>query len=225
MEFQGGDINIRKWLRHNILTWFRHNKREFPWRQTDDPYQIYVAEVMLRQTFADKVVPVYNTFIEKYPNVNILSKADPDEVRELIYPLGLLYRADQLVEFANKLVSKHNGKFPKSRERLEELPGIGPYTSSAILCFAFGKTEAIIDTNVLRIYRRFFGIGEHSTQRGPDKETIETARDIVPTKNSGKFNLALLDFAALVCTHYSPKCGNCPIAEKCVYNNRGNDAY
>ena len=201
-----------------ILGWYVSNSRSFPWRETDDAYRIAIAEIMLRQTFAEKVVPVYRAFLQVYPNVSTLSQADPEEIRRLIRPLGLLYRAGQMVTLAKSVVGQHRGRFPDNRKALEALPGIGPYTASAILCFSCGQPEAIIDTNVLRVYRRFFGLGPHSTQRGPDKRTIEVARDMLPSgREAHDYNLALLDFAALVCTHYSPKCEQCILSSDCVF--------
>lgn len=218
MDGSGINTYAEKWVRRRLLSWFEKNKRDFPWRKTSAPYHILVAEVMLRQTFAEKVVPVYNKFLTKYSTVNSLSKAKPNKVRDLIYPLGLLYRAEQLIDFANELIRVHGGVFPEAREDLEALPGVGPYTASAILCFAFNKPEAIIDTNILRVYRRVYDLGEHSTKRGPDKVTIEIAKVVAPEKDTRDFNLALLDFAAKICTHYSPKCAGCPIVERCAYN-------
>jgi len=207
----------KNFIQCELLFWFKSNKRDYPWRHTKDPYNISIAEIFLRQTFADKVTPIYTEFIKKYPSIFALSKANPLDLRSIIHPLGLLYRAEQIKELATVLIIKFEGVFPNERAPLESLPGIGPYTASAILCFAFGRDEAMIDTNVLRLYRRIFNSFEHSTKKGPDKMTITIAKQMIPMGLSKVYNLSLLDFSAKVCTHYSPRCTTCPLNLICLY--------
>lgn len=212
----------KRYFRAGLLAWYEANKRFFPWRETNHPCEVAVAEILLRQTFARKVVPVYNHLLVRYPDLSSLAAANAAEIRELIRPLGLLYRAKELVALAQQVVDRHGGHFPDNREALEALPGIGPYAASAILCFAFGHPEPIVDTNVLRVYRRAFGVRQHTTQAGPDKDTLTIATAMMPKdRRAHDFNLALLDFAALVCTHYSPECPQCPLSKGCAFLAQG----
>jgi A/G-specific adenine glycosylase len=212
------DVTIQ--FQRSLIDWFKKNKREFPWRQTNDAYRIAIAEILLRQTFARKVVPVYETLLFEYPDIYSLAIAKPQQIESIIYPLGLIYRASQLIKFADYIINSYGGEFPDTRKELESIPGIGQYSASAILCFAFGRAEPIVDTNVMRIYRRFFGIEEHSTSKGPNKYIFEISKELIPrSKKSKDYNLALLDFAALVCKHYKPKCCICPVNEHCEYFN------
>lgn len=210
----------RRYFRGRILGWYRESARSFPWRGVADPYRVAVAETLLRQTSANMVVPIYMEFLRRYPDAPSLAAASPEEVRELIRPLGLFFRADQLVGLAREVVGQYSGRVPEDRRGLESLPGIGPYIAGAVLCFAFGQPEVIVDTNVLRVYRRVFGLGPHSTRVGPDRATIAVASAMLPQDHrASDFNLALLDFAALVCSHYSPRCGNCPVLDMCFSAN------
>ena len=144
-----------------------------------------------------------------------MARADVEEVRDIIRPLGFLYRADRLKAIGEKLVRDFGGTVPRGEKDLLSLPGVGPYTANAVRAFAFGEPVAIVDTNVLRVYRRVFSTGPHSTLRGPDKATVEVAKVALPEERARDYNYAMLDFAALQCTHYSPKCHSCPLLEAC----------
>lgn len=207
-------------IQQAICTWGKQVHRTFPWRETDNPFHILLAEILLQQTFARKVVPVYKKLISQYPTPKHLADADPQEVRQIIYSLGLLYRAETLIDIARKLVDEFRGEVPKKKASLLKLRGVGQYVSNAVLCFAFGMPLAIIDTNVLRIYRRIFGVMKHSTQAKPDIETVAIARAMIPEKRIREFNWALLDFAALVCTHHNPTCPKCPLLQLCIYGKQ-----
>lgn len=147
---------LKQFFCDNILNWGKLNLRVFPWRWQKDSYKVLVSEVLLVQTFARKVVPVYKKILHNYPNFFILALANPDDIKEIIMPLGLIYRANLLVQVANYVVKNFNGVLPNSKDELLDIKGIGDYISSAIQCFAFNKPVPIVDANVSRVLGRFF---------------------------------------------------------------------
>lgn len=209
--------NEYTFFRRKLLAWAHSNLRHFPWRNTNNPYRVCIAEIMLHQTFARKVVPIYKEFIKRYPNINKLSRANIGYLEKLIYPLGLIYRARTFKKLAQQLKSEHNSRLPKDLKELLSLPGVGNYTASAIMCFAYEQSIPIIDANVIRVYSRFFGIKVKLPSSAPNKAFSEIAEKVLPKKNARLYNYGLLDFAALVCTHYNPKCDMCPVSRKCIY--------
>lgn len=198
------------------MKWAKGNLRDFPWRKTTDPYKVCVAEIMLHQTFARKVVPVYEAFVQRYPDVRALSQAQLPDIEKLLYPLGLNYRAARLKEMARTVVEVFGGAFPAEKKALLSLPGIGEYTASAILCFAYGQQVAVIDANVVRVYTRYFGLGLRLPSSSPNKEIAEIAVKALPEGKARDFNYALLDFASTVCSHYKPKHEMCPVKKGCA---------
>jgi len=145
-------------FQNRLLHWAKDNLRDFPWRSTNDPYKICIAEILLHQTFARKVVPAYEVFIKSYPDVKKLHNARIRSIEKIIYPLGFLYRAKKLKDFAKTVVNEYGGRVPHYKEELLALPGVGEYTSSAVLCFAYDEQIPIIDANVIRVYSRLFEI-------------------------------------------------------------------
>lgn len=195
------------------------NQRSFPWRETHDPYRIMVAEKLLQQTAAtEKVVTAYIEIIERYPDIGSLAKADVEELRRLILPLGFIYRADELPRLAREIILRHNGQLPDDIGKLLSLPGIGDYTARAILSFAFGKDVPIVDTNVARWLYRLYGIDKpFPSNPARSKQLITRATSLVPRGNSRSFNLAVLDLCALICTARRPDCARCPVQRSCSY--------
>ncbi len=204
------------WFRLRLGSWGRKSHRVFPWRKTRDPYRILVAEIMLQQTFARKVVPVYEEFMRRYPSPKTLAQSDIKEIRNLILPLGFQYRARLLKQLGRELVARHRGAVPNELLALLALPGVGRYTANAVLCFAFRKKTPIVDTNVVRVFQRFFGAEGGLRPGETNKRVWDMASTILPTRKVQEFNTALLDFAALVCTHYNPECLSCPLKKNCV---------
>lgn len=221
METQTGDYYIEhekaKAFQKKLLAWHKDINRELPWREKPDPYSILVSEVMLHQTFAKKVIPVYNEFMRRYPTIFDLAKADLEELEKIIYTLGLNYRAKILKRIAEEVVGKFNGVIPNTKKELLGLPSVGEYTSSAILSFAYNKDEAIVDTNVIRVIDRVFGFPIMEKRNSPGKKIINLANGLVAHNKSKQYNLAVLDFASLICTHYNPKCDNCFLRDLCIY--------
>ena len=214
-------VNPQKslYFRGKILGWHKSNKRTFPWRKTKNPYYILVAEILLQQTDAAKVAKEYSSFIKTFPKPRRLARASKSSVRRFISQLGLDYRVNRLISLARELEDKFNGTVPNTREELLKLPGIGAYMASAMLASAYDKRVAVLDTNIIRILGRFFGIRSSKRRGRTDPVLWAAAQCLLPKKSNmcKTWNYALLDFGALVCSHYSPRCNECPCRRKCTY--------
>ena len=205
----------RQRFRRRLLSWYRANGRDLPWRHTDDPYHILVSEVMLQQTQVDRVLPKYHEWLEKYPSLEALAAAAEGDVSEAWRPLGYNIRPRRLHAIARESVVKYGGSLPSDEETLLSFKGIGAYTARAIRSFAFGQRAAILDTNVARVlFRIFIARGDLKTHRM--RRRLWTLSDaLVPRKDVFDFNQALMDFGATVCVARKPKCGVCPMTELC----------
>lgn len=198
--------NIQK----TLLSWYKKNKRDLPWRHTRDPYRILVSEVMLQQTQVDRVVFKYQEFLAKFPTTKALAKASVADVIRVWQGLGYNRRALFLQKTAQAIEEKHRGIFPFTLEELKALPGVGDYTARAILSFSFELPHPMMDTNHRRFYQRvYFG---HALKT--DKELLETAYAIIP-KQPYDWNQALMDFGSAVCLTGKPKCETCPLRKNC----------
>lgn len=203
----------KKEFQSSLLRWSEGNLREFPWRETDSPYEILVAEVLLQQTLAKKVSPVYEEFLAHHPTPEQLAEADPERVATLLEPLGLQNRkASALVKTGKRL--RELGEVPRSIDELSELPFVGLYGANAILCFGFGERRPIVDVNVVRIYNRVFG---HDFEDDRDECAWEFAEEMLPETDFQRYNLALLDHGASICVSENPRCDECPVNAICQY--------
>lgn len=201
-------------FRRRILEWGKRNLISYPWRETGDPYRVLVAEVLLHRTRAEQVLPIYEEFIRRYPDVDSLYRAEYDDLEVLLLPLGLRWRIKKLHEMGRILVEKFGSRVPESYEELVTLPGVSDYIASAVRCFAFGHPEPILDTNTVRVAGRVFGIRvTDSTRRS--KVFREFMKKLVPVENPRLFNYALLDYGKLVCTSCSPECAACVVQQIC----------
>lgn len=199
----------------DLSIWGKDHQRIFPWRTINNPFHILIAELMLRRTQARQVIPVYNRFVAQYPDANSLAKAPPEEVVEILFPLGLAWRVPAFQQMAQVLVTKHDGQVPGHYKTLLTLPGVGDYVASAVCCFAFGQAFPIIDTNTVRVAGRLFGIATHaeSRRRQPIRQLLS---DLLDKHNPRAYNYALLDLAALICTPPRPLCEICPLVRYCA---------
>jgi A/G-specific adenine glycosylase len=203
-------------LRDRLLTWFRANQRELPWRQTRDPYKILVSEVMLQQTQVDRVIPYYQAFLERFPTEQSLAEAPTAEVIRVWAGLGYNRRAVNLQRTAQYVVSELGGEFPKSVEELRKLPGVGPYTAGAIACFAFEQDVPFFDTNMRRVLHRYwFGV-DVPRPTASDREISLVAAEAVPPGSGWEWNQALIEFGAMQCTARKPACVICPLQQGCA---------
>lgn len=203
-------------FREQLLEWAEAFGREFPWREAQDPYHILIAEMMLRRTRAQQVVPVYLTFLERFPTVAELASADEDEVARLLWPLGLAWRAANFRQMARQVVEEEVGQIPRQRARLLALTGVGDYVASAVRCVGFGEPDVLVDTNTVRVAGRYHGFPTHAESRRNPTVRAAVAQLIDPsTARAG--NLALLDFAAIICRAPEPLCEQCPMTVHCEW--------
>jgi len=209
--------DIKKKFHDNLLTWYRKNKRDFPWRSCNDPYKILISEVLLQKTDAPKVLRVYKKFIKKYPKARNLLKAKKSDVKKIIKNLGLLNRVDRLISIGKSITTKYDGSIPTEKVELLKLKGIGEYSASAVMCFAFNKREAIVDNNVIRVIERVFGYKSKKERPRDDASFWKFARSLLPDRTYRDYNYALLDFSALQCSAKNPRHDKCPLKKICNY--------
>ncbi len=205
----------RRTFRRKLLTWYRANGRDLPWRRTDDPYHILVSEMMLQQTQVDRVLPKYREWLAKYPSLTALASAPEKEVAATWRPLGYNIRPQRLHTIARESVARYGGQLPSDEETLLSFKGIGAYTAGAIRSFAFGQRAAILDTNVARVlFRVFVGRGD-AKSHAMRRHLWAVSEALVPHKHVFDFNQALMDLGAIVCVARKPKCLVCPMTKSC----------
>jgi A/G-specific adenine glycosylase len=205
----------RQRFRRTLLTWYRRNGRDLPWRKTDDPYHILVSEIMLQQTQVDRVLRKYEEWLEKYPSFEALAAAPEREVTAAWYPLGYNIRPKRLHSIAREAVERFGGELPSDEATLRSFKGIGAYTVGAIRSFAFRERAAILDTNVARVLLRVF-VGRGSPKAHAMKRRLwQLSAALVPYRHVFDFNQALMDFGATVCMARKPKCLLCPMRRMC----------
>lgn len=206
-------------LQDRLLEWHSANQRDFPWRRTSDPYAILVAEKLLQQTAARRVVvAAFETLVARYPAVEDLARARAGDLREIVAPLGFHYRADELKALAAALIERHGGQVPDDLRLLKDLPGVGDYAGRAVLSFAYGRDVPVVDTNVARFLYRIFGLpGPLPANPARKKQLIDLAGGMVPSGRSRQYNLAVLDLCASICTPSKPRCHFCPVQPFCAF--------
>ncbi len=202
-----------------LLKWFRGHRRSFPWRETTDPYRVFVAEFMLQRTGAQQVLPVYRNFIEQFPDLRRAAQADEDAIRRTLRPLGRVKRYKVLARALGLLAATSEGRVPRSLGRLLEIPGVGLYTARAVLVFAHGRRLGLFDPNIYRVISRVFGLSSSRPRAHTDPVMWSTVDRLIPRGMSREMNLALLDFAAAIC-RLKPRCPTCPMNDICDYYRR-----
>jgi len=202
-----------------ILKWYSVNQRTLPWRSNNSSYYVLVSEFMLQQTQVPRVIEKFKEFMQRFPTLQDLAQASKAEVIESWSGLGYNRRALLLHRFAQEVTEKYNGKIPQQKEKLAELPGMGPYTTGAILSFAFNLPEPAIDVNIRRIYLRFFQGKDQGLpmSKKEEQELYLLAKGTIPENKSTDFHSALMDFGSLVCTRNAPSCSSCPLQSSCKF--------
>ena len=202
-------------FRRKLMQWYRAHARDLPWRNIDSPYHTWVSEIMLQQTRVNAVVDYYRRFMEQFPTVIALALAKEEEVLAAWSGLGYYRRARMLHHAAKFLVAEHNGVLPGNAEALRKLPGIGEYTSAAIASIGFGERIAVVDGNVERVLLRVTGRPEENTSAGRAFVRSQ-AQALVPARNAGDHNQAMMELGATVCTPREPRCKECPVFDLCI---------
>lgn len=204
---------------NTIISWFQENGRALPWRETKDPYAIWLSEIILQQTRIAQGWEYWERFMAQYPKVEDLAAASEDEVLRLWQGLGYYSRARNLHAAAKQIVAL--GKFPDTLEDIKALKGVGDYTAAAIGSFAFDIPAAVVDGNVYRGLSRYFGIDTPINSTQGKKEFAALAQSLIPASDAAAYNQGMMDFGAIQCTPQSPKCLLCPLAETCVALREG----
>ena len=202
-----------------ILQWFRENGRVLPWRETRDPYAIWLSEIILQQTRIDQGRPYWERFMQRWHTVEELAAATEDEVLREWQGLGYYSRARNLHAAARQVVAM--GGFPETLEGIKGLKGVGDYTAAAIASFAFGLPAAVVDGNVYRVLARHFGIDTPINTTEGKKEFAALAQSLLPPRSSSDYNQAMMDFGAVQCTPSGPLCPSCPLQETCIALREG----
>lgn len=204
---------------NTIISWFQENGRALPWRETKDPYAIWLSEIILQQTRIAQGWEYWERFMAQYPKVEDLAVASEDDVLRLWQGLGYYSRARNLHAAAKQIVAL--GKFPDTLEDIKALKGVGDYTAAAIGSFAFDIPAAVVDGNVYRVLSRYFGIDTPINSTQGKKEFAALAQSLIPASDAAAYNQGMMDFGAIQCTPQSPKCLLCPLAETCVALREG----
>ncbi len=218
MMLTGPELRV---FRKSLLAWFRQFQRDLPWRKNKDAYRVWLSEIMLQQTRVAAVIPYYERFLERFPTVDALAEAPIEEVLRFWSGLGYYSRARNLQGAARQIVARHAGRFPESEADALALPGIGAYTSAAILSIAFDRPCAVLDGNVARVIARLFA------KRGDLREParwlqLQRAADELLERNSpGDWNQAMMELGATICTPRAPQCLLCPVAKYCTARKQG----
>lgn len=205
-----------------ILNWFsQHGRKNLPWQKDKTPYRIWVSEIMLQQTQVNTVIPYFERFMQQFPTLESLAKAEEDTVFHFWAGLGYYHRAKHLHYAAKKIFFELQGKFPNELTELESLPGIGRSTAGAILSIAFGKNMPILDGNVKRVLTRLHGITEWPGEKTTGELLWTIAEKYTPNKNCADYTQAMMDLGATLCTRGKPQCEQCPLQKYCVAHEKG----
>lgn len=199
-----------------LITWYLEEKRDLPWRNTSDPYKIWLSEIILQQTRVNQGLNYYLKFVSAYPNVGLLAQANEEDVLKNWQGLGYYSRARNLHATAKYIQSELNGVFPEGYENILKLKGVGPYTAAAIASFAYKEPKAVVDGNVYRVLSRLFDIATPINSTKGKKEFQELADELLSWKKPDVYNQSIMELGALVCTPKKPLCPHCPIQVKCL---------
>ncbi len=204
-------------LHQPVLAWYRKNKRDLPWRSTD-AWGVLVSEIMLQQTPVARVLPIYIEWMNRWPTPAALAAATPAQVITAWGRLGYPRRALRLHECAKVISTQYKGRIPETQSELRELPGIGDYTSAAIIAFAFEGRSLVLDINIRRVFARVID-GVEVPTAAPTKSERQEREKLIPSKNPHVWAAATMELGALICTAKNPQCGQCPLADQCIWRS------
>jgi len=200
---------------HQLVAWYSLNARDLPWRNTRNPYQIWISEIIFQQTRIDQGFHYWHRFIVRFPSVELLAKAEEQEVLTIWQGLGYYSRARNLHYAAKQIMSEFGGVFPDTYEKILHLKGVGTYTAAAVSSIAFGERQVVVDGNVLRFLSRYAGITEPIDTNQGKKLITDLARELIREADPGTFNQAMMEFGALYCVPRNPDCVNCIFRNDC----------
>jgi len=203
----------KKQLTARLLSWHKSNYHEYPFREETDPYRVLVSEILLRQTRAEQVSPVYRRFVKKYPHVQALAKAERRSLQHLLNPLGIKSRVSDLLGLAKRIEKEECGEIPSSYGKLVKLPGVGRYIANSVLVKAYGEKLPLVDSNVNRVLSRLFQASSHINDENAERLFMSVAKYVDPVR----LNYAVIDLAHTICTYATPRCPSCPLGRSCRY--------
>ena len=216
-----GEIAVEKKIFHTKMRhWIKENIFDYPWRKTESPYNILISEILLQKTDFKKVLAIYNDFIAEFPDAISIKNAEISNLNSYFIKNGLIYKSNRLKQISSQVLGVYGGKIPDKKEELMSLYGVGDYISNAVLCFAFKKKVPLVDTNIIRIYGRIFGIKTLKTRPHTDKEIWNFAEEMLPEEDYVEYNYALLDFASDICRAKKPLCEKCPMEDICKHRKK-----
>ena len=211
-------------MQKQLIQWYQQNKRDFPWRKDQDPYHIWISEIMLQQTTTETVIPYYERFLENFSTIEALASASLEEVYKMWEGLGYYRRAKHLHESAQIIVEKYQGKFPYEYNDILSLKGIGEYTAGAISSIAYGKQVPAVDGNVLRIISRYYLLKENIAETKVQKKIYQIVQELILNQDASAFNQGMMDLGATICKPVHPLCSRCPIQKECLaFKNKQTD--
>ena len=198
-----------------LVRWYHNNKRQLPWRDTNDAYVIWLSEIILQQTRVDQGMPYFYRFLEKYPDVSSFAAATEEDILKLWQGLGYYSRGRNMLKTARLIQQQYGGVFPKTYHELIKLKGVGEYTAAAIASFSANEVKAVVDGNVYRVLARYFGISEPINSPNGKKTFQRLADELIDRQKPGLHNQAIMEFGAMLCKPKNPACGICPVKENC----------
>ena len=207
---------IKSNFAQKVVEWYNDHHRRLPWRETRNPYEIWISEIILQQTRVAQGLPYYERFVKRFPDVFALAGAREHEVLRLWQGLGYYTRARNLHRCAKIVVNQHAGQFPDNYKDLLKLPGIGAYTAAAIASISFGEAVAVVDGNVYRVLARIFGIEKETTSREGKNYFVGKANELISRDQPDRFNQAIMEFGATHCLPRNPKCEDCIFKRQCI---------
>ena len=208
-------------LSDQLLNWYAQNARSLPWRINPHPYHVWISEIMLQQTKVETVIPYFNRWIERFPNISSLAKANQSEVLQVWEGLGYYARARNIHRAAQIIVNLYNGELPQDPKILKSLPGIGAYTANAIASIAYQENVVTLDGNIMRVIARLTALNLPVKSKIAQQKIHDFANDILPNGKAGQFNQALMELGALICTPRKPDCIHCPLINECQAYREG----
>ena len=203
-------------FQNRVIQWCTQNYRDFPWRNTENPFNILIAELCLQKTGAEKAEPAYKVIIKEFSTPALLAQADSSQLLPIFSPIGLTHRANLLIQIAQQIENDFSGKIPETYEGLVKIKGVGQYIANALLVFAYGQNVPLVDEGIARVYRRVFGMTRQKRAYA-DKELWMFAEKMLPQNNIRKYNWGLLDINALLCKLGRPNCEDCPLNTACLF--------
>lgn len=215
MQLDKQNITTVLKFQKDLIGWFKGNQRKLPWREDQDPYKVWVSEIMLQQTRVETVIPYFNRFIDKFPTVKALAEAEEGDVLKAWEGLGYYSRARNLQAAVREVHEKYNGQVPNSKAEISKLKGVGPYTSGAILSIAYQNPEPAVDGNVMRVILRIFASFDDISKQTTRKKIEAIISKLISGSDPSSFNQGLMELGALICTPTSPTCSLCPVQSHC----------